>query len=116
MQRHLRLRQRSDFARLRTYGQRVRHHLVVMSYLANNLSHNRYGFIVGGRMGKAVQRNQIRRRMREAMRCYDSRILCGRGLGYDIVLVARKPLAQASFHEIYLVLGEMLQQAGLLTV
>jgi ribonuclease P protein component len=118
MQRRLRLRQRDDFARLRTAGQTTAHRLCVLSYRPNGLSHHRYGFIVMRRLGKAVLRNRIRRHLREAIRQRQTQIghPHHQESGYDMVLIARPPIATASFAEICQAVDSVLQMAHLLVL
>lgn len=75
--------------------------LMIRSKAPNGLDHLRAGFTVTKKLGKAVTRNRIRRRMREAAR----RILPEYGLaGYDYVLIAR-PAAET--REFALLLDDM---------
>lgn len=116
MQPHLRLRLQRDFARLRQHGQTVKHRLFILSYGQNGQPHNRYGFIVSRRLGKAVTRNRIRRRLREAVRVFDEAIISSQhNQGHDIVLIARQVILQATFDEIRQALETTLRRAGLLT-
>ncbi len=110
MQRHLRLRGRKNFDLLRTDGQAIRHSLLILSYRDNGMVHNRYGMIVSRRLGHAVARNKIRRRLREALRQYDA-VITG---GFDIVLIARQAINNATYHEIIDALQSALEKAGLL--
>ena len=54
------------------------------------------GITVSGKIGHAVVRNRIRRRIREAVRLSEERFLPG----YDIIFVARKPAVEADYHEL----------------
>lgn len=101
----------SDFARLRECGRTQRHPLIILSYAENNLEHNRYGFIAGRRLGKAVKRNRARRLMREAVRC------CHPNLhpGYDIVLIARTAIVGQPFEAVDAAVTNLLARAQLFT-
>lgn len=110
MRRHLRLRGRKNFERLRTDGQAIRHPLFVLSYRPNGENNNRYGLIVSRRLGNAVQRNKIRRRLREALRHFNTASTSG----FDIALIARPPLIDAHYGDVIDALQQSLQQAGLL--
>lgn len=87
------LKENRDFRRL--YGSKQN---VVTPYMAvycrkNKLGINRLGLTVGTKVGHAVVRNRVRRRLREAYRAQEADILAG----YDIVVVARVRAAQAPF-------------------
>jgi ribonuclease P protein component len=121
LQRHRRLHDAEDFARIKTSGRRVYHRLFILSFVPNNLAHNRYGLIVTRRIGKATRRNRVRRQLREALRLRDADIrLTGDNSAQespqfcDIVLIARLPVVQATFVEISMALDDTLRQAHLL--
>lgn len=57
---------------------------------------NRLGITVSAKLGGAVLRNRIRRRLRETYRLGEG----GLGRGFDIVIVARAPAADAPFDEL----------------
>lgn len=76
----------------------------------NHLGINRVGVTVSKKLGKAVVRNRVRRRLREVYRLHESEFLPG----YDMVVVARSKCVDAEFSKItaaYLHLGK---KAGLL--
>ena len=74
----------------------------------NQLQHNRYGFITSKRLGKAVVRNRVRRRLREGVRALDTRP------GWDVVISARVPAAQANCHELITAVANLFARAGIL--
>lgn len=59
----------------------------------NHLQENRIGITVGKKLGKAVIRNRVRRRLREIYRLNEQKFC----LGYDIVVVARNRAVDAEF-------------------
>jgi ribonuclease P protein component len=109
VQRHLRLRRAEDFSRLRRVGTSHPHRFLVLSCTPNELTHNRYGFIVSKHLGKAVTRNRIRRRLREIVRALDPQLTPG----FDVVLIARQPLAQQPFDVITRTVNELFRRAEL---
>lgn len=57
---------------------------------------NRIGFTVSNKLGNAVKRNRIRRRLREIYRLNESHFL----QGIDLVVVARAKAANANYHQL----------------
>jgi ribonuclease P protein component len=111
MEKRRRLRENAEFQRLRREGQTLVRPLIVLSFLPNDLGYTRFGFAIGKRIGKAVVRNRIKRRMREAVR---TRIQEGKvAEGWDIVLIARRPIAEADFQQVDETIGLLLRRAGL---
>lgn len=68
----------------------------------------RVGFAVSRRVGGAVVRNRVRRRLREALR----QELQGVRPGTDVVLAARRECADAGFDQIRQALRTALKRAG----
>lgn len=110
--RALRLARPFEFERVRKKGRSWTTRLVVLAVLPNDLGHNRYGFAVGRRVGKAVRRNKIKRRMREAVRHVHPEL----DRGYDMVFIARGPLADTnvSYDEVKSAIHTLCRKAGLL--
>ena len=113
MRRKYRLRANADFQRVRREGDTRVHPLLVISTLRNRLDHSRFGFVVGRRIGNAVERNRIKRRMREAVRARVQRNEIA--AGWDVVLIARHSLRDASFHQVDEAIGLLLRRAGLVS-
>lgn len=109
VQRDFRLRRAEDFQRLRRVGVTHPHRLMVLSFTQNALMHNRYGFIVGKSLGNAVVRNRIRRRLRVAVRALHPQLQAG----YDLVLIARRPLVEQPFDVLARTVSELMRRAEL---
>ena len=87
----LRLLKRQQFTRTLDDGLKVVHPLFVMLSQKNEESSAaRLGLIVSKKNGKAIARNRIKRRLREAFRQNKSGLA-----GYDTVIIARPRLAEA---------------------
>lgn len=69
------------------------------------------GFVASKKVGKAVVRNQAKRRLREAYRLIRHRVSPGK----QLVWVLRPAAGQASYAGLAAVVGKLLQDAGLLT-
>ena len=65
-------------------------------YAKNGLQFNRLGITVSSKIGKAVVRNRVRRRIKEAYRLNEDKFKTP----YDIVIVSRVRAANAVFSEI----------------
>lgn len=109
MHHRFRLRHGDDFARLRTQGRVVHHSFFTISYLINDLTHNRYGVITNKRLGKAVRRNRIRRQIREALRLLHPSLKAG----YDVVIIPKQGIIGQSFWTIHETLHQKLRSIGL---
>ena len=70
--------------------------LLALYVRKNRTGENRVGVTVSKKLGKAVVRNRVRRRLREVYRLHESRFLPG----WDIVVVARRRAITASFSEL----------------
>jgi ribonuclease P protein component len=113
MRRKNRLRANADFKRLRREGRTWAHPLLVLSVQPNGLGYSRFGFAIGRRLGNAVDRNRIKRRMRESVRMRLKRREIA--AGWDVVLIARHPMRNASFHQVDEAIGLVLRRACLLS-
>jgi ribonuclease P protein component len=109
MKREHRLKHSHDFARVRTDGRSWSHRLLVLAAISNELGLSRFGYIVSGRLGKAVRRNRAKRLLREAVR---RNLLC-LPEGWDCVLIARTALAAATFSEVESAVVELFKRASL---
>lgn len=108
IKRQERLRQRKDFDAVFRRGRSWNNNLLVLRTLANDLTHNRYGFVTSKRVGKAVVRNRVRRLLSETLRVLPVQ------RSWDIVISAKTATAQADFHEINRAVIDLLAKANLL--
>jgi ribonuclease P protein component len=76
----------------------------------NRTGTNRVGITVSKKLGHAVVRNRVRRRLREVYRLNESRFQPG----WDIVVVARSRCISASFQEIVNAYLTLAHKAGIL--
>ena len=90
------LKQNHLFRRLYQKGKSASGHCLVVYCRKNGLPYNRLGLTTGTKLGHAVVRNRIRRRIREAYRLSEHTYLSG----YDIVVVARTRAIFARYSEL----------------
>lgn len=111
--RPLRMRRSFEFARVRRHGRSASTRLLVLAILPNNQEFNRYGFVVGKRIGNAVVRNRVRRRLRAAIKALEPQLHGG----YDVVIIARGPIAnpEVTFQEVSAMLRSLSRRVGLLS-
>jgi len=107
MQRGLRLTGDKQFARIRGQGKSAANHFLVIRYLPNGLDHSRFGFMVSRRIGNAVVRNKVKRRLREAVRLTPVKA------GWDAVFIARRGTERAGYHELKQAAGNLLRRVHL---
>ena len=76
----------------------------------NRTQTNRVGVTVGKKLGHAVVRNRVRRRLREIYRLNEDRFLPG----WDIVVVARSRCISADFQKLTHAYLSLAEKAGIL--
>ena len=82
-----------------------------MVILPNELQALRIGVVAGKTVGKAVERNRAKRLIRHALQLY----LLAIPAGWDILFIARKALAEATFSQVQAALNALLRRSLLLS-
>ena len=90
------LKKNYEFRRLYKKGKSAVTPYLVLYVRQTGRDTNRIGVTVSNKIGKAVVRNKIRRRLREVYRLHTPELK----QGYDIILVARVRTAHAPWPEI----------------
>lgn len=92
-----RLSKNQDFVNVLKKGSGFSNQFLALKFINNNLGFSRFGFLASGKIfKKAVTRNAIRRKLREALRPQ----LFIVPLGIDVILIARKGIENISFQEL----------------
>jgi ribonuclease P protein component len=104
-----RLASEADFRRARSEGRSWAHPLLGLHARPSGEPRFRAGIAVGKRVGGAVQRNRVKRRVREILRARLAELTPG----WDIVISARPPAAAASFAELSAAIDQLLGRARL---
>ena len=89
------LKKNSDFRRLYAKGKSAVTPYMVVYCRRSRGQTNRLGYTVSAKLGHAVVRNRIRRRLREIYRLHAAE-LC---TGFDIVIVARSRCIDAEYRK-----------------
>ena len=100
----------ADFARLAGDGVARSHPLLVGRFVRNGLDHTRFGFATGRRLGGAVVRNRVRRRIREVLRAMAPSFQPG----WDVLIIARPALVKADHDALVGALRRILRSGGVL--
>ncbi|MCC8120709.1 MAG: ribonuclease P protein component [Oscillospiraceae bacterium] len=90
------LKQNHIFSRLYAKGKRHVTPQLVLYARKNGSRSNRLGLTVGTKLGHAVTRNRVRRRLREIYRLHEEQLLGG----YDLVVVARVRAVYSKYGEL----------------
>lgn len=98
------LKSNRDFQRLYRHGKSAVLPCVVLYARKNRLGVNRLGVTASTKLGHAVVRNRLRRRIREAYRLHEERFRAG----YDLVVVARGRAVTSPYRQLE---GDLLRAA-----
>ena len=90
------LKKNSDFRRLYAKGKSAASPYLVVYCRKNRLDHNRTGYTVSTKLGHAVVRNRVRRRLREIVRLNAAAVKPG----FDLVIVARSRAVGAEYRRL----------------
>ncbi len=104
------LKKNSDFRRLYSRGKSTVNPYLAVYCRRNRSSVNRLGYTVSTKLGHAVVRNRVRRRLREIYRLNSPKL----GTGWDIVIVARVRCVNASYAKIDAAFLSACKELGLL--
>jgi len=103
-----RLTKRTQYILVYQQGKTYVNSLMVMKVLPNGLNLSRYGFSVTKKIGKAVQRNRLKRLFREITRLHPVTP------GWDIVFILRRDAVTADYRQLEKIATKLLAQARLL--
>ncbi|MEJ2746746.1 MAG: ribonuclease P protein component [Anaerolineae bacterium] len=110
LQKRYRLRHLSDLQQVRQDSRSWRHPLLILLVKTNQKDVSRFAFVAGRRVGHAVVRNRCKRLMREVVRHHLTEI----ETGWDMMLIARRPITAVSYHEVETAVLQLLTRAHLL--
>ncbi|MDR2902680.1 MAG: ribonuclease P protein component [Lactobacillales bacterium] len=108
----IRLKKRKSFTLLTHKGLKRVHPAFVLQAYPNQFPETRLGFTVSKKNGGAVQRNRIKRRLKEAARFIFPSFARP---GYDYVLIGRRAAASLPFEQLKKEMADALQNDSLYT-
>lgn len=110
IERRIRLRRSGDVKRVYDEGRSWAHPLLVLIVRPNELGFSRVGVTASRKVGSAVERNRVKRLLREAARRlypeFESKC-------WDVMLIARPKLVEVNEAEVEEALASLLDRAGL---
>ncbi|MBN1191646.1 MAG: ribonuclease P protein component [Dehalococcoidales bacterium] len=80
---------------------------LVLKAMPNHLEQYRYGISISKRVGKAVVRNRIKRRLKEILRSGPPAI------GWDMVFIVRNPAAESEYKQLSQSVSILLSRANI---
>ncbi|MBE7028641.1 MAG: ribonuclease P protein component [Ruminococcaceae bacterium] len=105
------IKENREFSYLYRRGKFISSDCLIIYFRANRFNKNRLGITVSKKVGKAVIRNRVRRRIKESYREVESML----PLSYDFVIVARSSASLADYKKILSALKYLFKKAGLLS-
>lgn len=88
------LKKKTEFEKVYELGATKVDRYLVVKLLANNLQLSRLGFSINRKLGNAVVRNRIRRRLKEILRITPLKS------GFDIVIIVRRSAAELDYYQL----------------
>lgn len=110
MQKRLRLRNKNDFAKVFKHGKAAANHQFVVYVKKSQAESFRFGVSASKKIGGAVVRNRIRRRVKEIVRQMEPEIR----KRVDIVCIVRKPALELDHEGLQRSLRHVFRRAELI--
>lgn len=110
MEKTFRLTKREDFSHVYRQKRSTANHQFVVYYRKNNsISHFRLGVSISKKVGNAVVRNLLKRRVKEIVWALKEEIKPG----FDFILIVRKPATEQDFQGMKKSIYHVLKRAGI---
>lgn len=96
MEKKYRIRKNMEFKNIYKVGKNYWNRNLILYVKNNGLNETRVGYTITKKIGNAVTRNKIRRRMKEIYRSNFHNIKDG----YDLIFIAKRSIVDISFEEL----------------
>lgn len=110
LRREYSLRRNKEFRYVYKRGRSVSDRNLILIYVITKTPHLKVGFSVSKKMGNSVERNRLKRRMKEAF----FSMLDAVSQNSLLVFVPRDAVRSAEYSDILLSVGNLLKKAGLM--
>lgn len=110
MEKKYRLRKNLEFRKVYNNGKNFWNRNLVLYIRKNDLEETRLGLTITKKIGNAVVRNKIRRRLKEIYRLNLYRVKSG----YDLIIIPKKNVVNISYKELENALIHILKISGML--
>lgn len=107
MQRQHRLTGDARITRIHRQGRSAANRLLVFRVLPNDLERSRFCIVAAKRVGNAVVRNRVKRRLRAAVRSAPCQP------GWDTIIMARRGAGEADYHRLESAVRNLMRRTGL---
>jgi ribonuclease P protein component len=102
-----RIRRRASFRRIQRFGKKIASKSFTVLYSANDTNAARFGLTVSKRVGTAVVRNRLKRRLRESLRRRKSAVTA-----VDLVIIAKPSAASLDYESLDKEMASILERLG----
>jgi ribonuclease P protein component len=104
------IRKNREFRNVYKKGKSISNRYLVLYVKKNGKNLSRLGISVSKKVGKAVTRNKVKRRIRESYKLYSSEV----SKGYDVIFIARVSSNNKDFKVINDSVVSLLKKAGIM--
>lgn len=112
MNKKYRLRKNSEFQKVYKRGKNYWNRYLVLYTMKNGQNYTRVGFSLTKKYGNSVERNRIRRQMKEIYRLNSNRVVGG----YDLIFIPKIRIKKATYKEIEDAMLGLLKRSRLLKI
>lgn len=110
MKRKFCLTQSKDFVRVKGDGLSVHHKLIILVYTQNDLDVSRAAIVASKKIGNAVTRNRVKRRIRACLHDYWIQVKPG----WDLIFYTRAAVVGADYQDLKNAIEHLLSRASVL--